>query len=285
VSEAGEGEDDNVFVPLRQVRGRGPASRRERGQERKLAEHASKPAEHGLRQPGGRARGLSRADIVAAAVAIADAEGTGAVSIRRIARDLRVGAMSLYWHVASIEELHQLMVEEVQSEIRAPEPSGDWRADLRVYAGNSRAAVLRHPWAIDFLGIGPPAGPYDARNGERLLTVLDGLGLDLTTTVWALLTIGTYVMGAAMRDIQEMRWQRASADRTAGLTEAEIAEHISEFGRRIRESGRYPHIARIIDAGLDPDAAETRDDRFEFGLNCVLDGIAARVSACPPHAS
>lgn len=269
--------DDDVFVPLRQVYGGGPASRREQGRERKLAEHASKARDHGLRQPGGRARGLSRADIVTAAVGIADAEGTSAVSIRRIARDLRAGAMSLYWHVASTEELHQLMVEAVQSEIRAPEPSGDWRADLRVYAGNSRAALLRHPWAIDFLGIGPPSGPYDARNGERLLTALDGLGLDLTSTVWALLTIGTYVMGAAMRDIQEIRWQQTSAERTAGLTEGEVAEHVSEFGRRIRESGRYPHLAAIIDADLDPDAPETRDERFAFGLDCVLDGIAARV--------
>jgi AcrR family transcriptional regulator len=279
VGEEGDGVDDGVFVPLSPFYGGGPASRRERGRERHLAEHAGRARERGGRRPGGRARGLSRADIVAAAIAIADAEGTDAVSIRRIARDLRAGAMSLYWHVASTEELHQLMVEEVQSEIRAPEPSGDWRADLRVYAGNSRAALLRHPWAIDFLGIGPPAGPYDARNGERLLTALDGLGLDLTTTVWGLLTIGTYVMGAAMRDIQEMRWQQASADRTAGLTEAEVAGHVNEFGRRIRESGRYPHLTRILDAGFDPDAAETRDDRFEFGLNCVLDGIAARISA------
>ena len=65
-------------------------------------------------------RGLSRADIVDVAVAIADAEGTEAVSMRRIARDLRVGAMSLYWHVESKEELHQLMLDTVQAEIEAP---------------------------------------------------------------------------------------------------------------------------------------------------------------------
>ncbi len=90
---------------------------------------SARAREHGGR-PGGRARGLSRADIVDVAVAIADAEGTEAVSMRRIARDLRVGAMSLYWHVDSKEELHRLMLETVHAEIEAPSPSGDWRTDL-----------------------------------------------------------------------------------------------------------------------------------------------------------
>ena len=119
-------------------------------------------------------RGLSRDDIVATAIAVADAEGTAAVSMRRIARDLHVGAMSLYWHVESKDELHQLMLEAVHGEIEAAEPSGDWRADLAVYARDYRAALHRHPWAIDFLGVGPPSGPNDARNADRLIGALDG---------------------------------------------------------------------------------------------------------------
>jgi Tetracyclin repressor-like, C-terminal domain len=61
------------------------------------------------------------------------------------------------------------------------------------------------------------------------------------------------------------------------MTEAEIAGAYDEFDRRIRGSGRYPHLAKILDAGIDPDAPETRDERFEFGLSCVFDGIAARI--------
>jgi AcrR family transcriptional regulator len=266
----------DVFVPVRMFYGR--ADRRERDRDRWMAGQVDRRRAHGGR-PGPRARGLGRADIVAAAVAIADAEGTGAVSIRRIARDLRVGPMSLYWHVASTEELHRLMLEEVQAEIVAPEPSGDWRADLRTYARNCRTALLRHPWAIDFLGSGPPSGPQDARNAERLIAALDGLGLDLATTMWAVLAVGTFVTGAALSEIQEARWERAADELTAGLSEAELAGHMDEFARRIRESGRYPHLTRIVDAGFDPDAPETREDRFEFGLGCMLDGIAARISA------
>ena len=258
------GEDDDVFMPLRAQKIAGRVSRRKETRK-----------ERG-REPR-RLRGLSRDDIVATAVVIADAEGTAAVSMRRIACDLHVGAMSLYWYVESKDELHQLMLEGVQGEIEAPEPSGDWRVDLAVYARNYRAALHRHPWAIDFLGAGPPSGPNDARNADRLIGALDGLGLDAMTTMWALLTIGTYVMGAALREIQEIRWHRAADEARTEMTEEEVAAAYERFERTVRGSGRYPHIAKIFDAGIDPDAPETRDARFEFGLGCVLDGIAARV--------
>ena len=228
-----------------------------------------------------RLRGLSRDDIVATAIAIADAEGTAAVSMRRIARDLHVGAMSLYWYVESKDELHRLMLEGVQGETEAPEPSGDWRADVAGYARSYRAALHRHPWAIDFLGAGPPSGPNDARNADRLIGALDGLGLDAMTTMWALLAVGTYVTGAALREIQEIRWHRAADEARTEMTDDEAVAY-SEFERLIRGPGRYPHIAKMFDAGIDPDAPETRDARFEFGLGCVLDGIAVRVSALLP---
>jgi AcrR family transcriptional regulator len=271
-----EEDDEGLFLPMRLSYTGSHPDRREQERDRRLAGHVDRRREHGGR-PALRARGLSRADIVDVAVAIADAEGTGAVSMRRIARDLRVGVMSLYWYVESREELHQLMLESVQAEIEAAAPSGDWRADLAVYARNTRATLHRHPWAIDFLGAGPPSGPNDAANADRLIAALDGLGLDVTTTMWLLMTVGTYVVGAALREIQELRWQDAEARSKAGMTETETAEQHTEFERRIRASGRYPHIERILDANIDPDSPGTRDERFEFGLGCLLDGIAARI--------
>jgi AcrR family transcriptional regulator len=250
-------------------------SKQERNRERQLAAQVERRKAHGGR-PAPRARTLSRADILQAAVAVADAEGTEAVSMRRIARDMRVGVMSLYWHIESKDELHRLMLEVVQAEIEARDPSGDWRADLAVYARNSRSALRRHPWAIDFLGAGPPSGPNDARNADRLIGALEGVGLDMLGTMWALMTVGTYVMGATLREIQETRWHQIADEATAEMTEEEIAASREEFARQIVGSGRYPHIAKIFDADVDPDAPETRDERFEFGLSCVLDGIAAR---------
>jgi AcrR family transcriptional regulator len=274
-----EHTEEDLFVPLRLVFGNSPRDQRDRHElrrERQIADHVIRHREHG-RQPGRRARGLEVADIVAAAIAVADGEGPEAVSMRRIARELDVGTMSLYWYVSSKEELHRLMLERVQAEALAPEPSGDWRADLRGYARAMRAALLRHPWAIDFLGMGPPSGPNDARNAERLMGAIDGLGLDVATAMQVLMTFGTYVVGAALREIQEIRWRENLAESTAGMTEDEIAESIAEFGRRIKESGRYPHLVRILESGVDPDSPLTRDERFKFGVDCMLDGIAARL--------
>jgi AcrR family transcriptional regulator len=272
-------EEEGPFLPMRLFRAveeNDRQARQERTRERQIAAAVSRAKEHGNR-PGGRARGLTRADIVDVAVAVADAEGTAAVSMRRIAKDLQVGVMSLYWHVESKEELHQLMLETVQAEIEAQVPTGDWRADLAAYARNTRAAMHRHPWAIDYIGAGPPSGPQDARNADRLIGALDGLGLDVMTTIWLLMTLSTYVMGAALREIQEMRWHRAAEETMSGMPEGDIAEALAEFDRRVRGSGRYPYLAKVLDVGIDPDAPETRDERFEFGLSCVLDGIAARI--------
>lgn len=275
-------DDEGPFLPIMVFRPEGGdrQAKRERARERQVAAHVSRRREHGGR-PAARARGLSRADIAEIAVTIADDEGTGAVSMRRIAKDLQVGVMSLYWYIESKEDLHQLMLETVRAEIEAAAPSGDWRADLAVYARNTRAAIHRHPWAIDYIGAGPPSGPNDARNADQLMAALEGLGLDIMTTMWILMTISTYVMGAALREIQEVRWQRAADEAMSGMTENDVAEALAEFDRRIRGSGRYPHLAKVLDAGIDPDATETRDERFEFGLSCVLDGIAVRIKGLP----
>ncbi len=281
-------EDEGLFRPMRLFYSGGPfgpsnrRERKERQHERVIAERASKRKEQwearGRTSPQRRGGGLSRADIVDIAIAIADAEGAEAVSMRRIAHDLRVGAMSLYWHVESKEELHEFMLETVHAEIEAPPPSGDWRTDLAAYASNTRDALLRHPWAIDFVNTGPPSGPNDARNAERLIGALDGLGLDVKTTMWILNTLATYVTGAALRDIQEQRWHRTIDEAISEMTQAEIEAWRDEFAQQIRGSGRYPHITRILDANFDPDAPETSGDRFWFGLGCVLDGIAAAIA-------
>jgi AcrR family transcriptional regulator len=248
--------------------------------ERRVAGHVQRHRERGA-QPRGRDRGLSRAEIIGAAIAIADAEGPEALSMRRIARELRAGAMSLYWHVASKEELLDLMLEAIEGEIEVPEPSGDWQADLRVFARSCRASLLRHRWAMEFIGGRPPSGPNDARNLEGMLALFDGLDLDIRLPMDILMTVGTYVNGAVLRETQEMRGDRDREKMEAGLTPEEIEAERDRYAAFFANSGRYPRIQRMVSENIDPDAAETRDERFEFGLDCLLAGIAARIKAGP----
>ena len=254
---------------------------REEEREQQIAGHVQRHRERGA-QPPRRDRGLSRAEIVSTAIAVADAEGPDAISMRRIARELGAGAMSLYWHVRSKEELLDLMLESIEAEIEVPEPSGDWRADLGAFAHRTRAAMSRHRWAMEFIGSRPPSGPNDARNLERLLALFDGLA-DARLTMNIFGTVATYVTGAVMREAQEMRLQRDQERAAAALTEEQLLQEHERYRKWFEASGRYPRIVRLMESGVDPDDPATRDERFQFGLDCVLDGIAARLNPPSPQ--
>jgi AcrR family transcriptional regulator len=220
---------------------------------------------------------LSRAEIVDAAIAIADAEGSDAVSMRRIAQVLRAGTMSLYWHVANKEQLLDLMLDALIGEFDVPEPSGDWREDLRTQARRERATLLRHAWVIDFLGGRPPLGPSTLLHLDRQLAALDGLGLDVAAAMYILGVVQTYVMGSVLREMQEARAQRDQDQ--SGITHEEWEPARTAWRNRLAADGRFTRVVRFLDAHVDPDAEETRDERFEFGLDCVIDGIAAKIAA------
>jgi AcrR family transcriptional regulator len=231
-----------------------------------------------------RAAALSRDEIVRAAISVAGAEGADAISMRRIARGVNAGTMSLYWHVASKEELFDLMIDFVQDEQQAPEPSGDWRADLRALARNARSALHRHRWMVDLMGGRPPLGPKALQNVERALGSLDGLGLDKATAMTIVLTVSAYALGAVLREDQEANGERYLQQRFAEITDQEREAMVGDFVARIRATGRYPHMTALIEAGIDPDAAESREARFELGLDCLLDGIETRLPR-PPGAA
>lgn len=275
-----EPEDEDFWAPFLAFR---PGDRRAE----RLRAHAREDAKRGQRHPPRRAAALSRDEIVRTAIAVADAEGAEAVNMRRIARELGSGTMSLYWHVASKDELLDLMIDAIVGDTQAPKPSGDWRADLRAGACATRNALHRHQWAVNFMSTRPPAGPKMLRNLERSLSALDGLGLDKATAITTLMAVTTYVLGAVLREQQEANGERYMAELFEGVPEAEKQAVIQRFVQRIRTSGHFPQMVAMLDEGIDPDSADTRDERFEFGLDCLLDGIAARLSrvaAQPPPA-
>ena len=264
------GEDEELFAPFLALRPEAAGAAR-------LHQQGAGDRKRGHARPPRRAAALSREEIVRAAIAIADAEGPEAISMRRIARELNAGTMSLYWHVASKEELLDLMLDTLQGEQQVPEPSGDWMADLSALARSSRAALHEHRWMMDFMGGRPPVGPKSLQNIERTLASLDGLRLDKATAITIVMTVVTYVLGAVLREVQEINGERMMRERFAHLTEEEKENAMRDFTDRIREG--YPHMAAMIEQGVDPDAADTRDARFEYGLACLLDGVAARLPA------
>ena len=205
--------------------------------------------------------GLTRAAIVATAVAMADAEGLEGVSIRRVAAQLDARPMSLYTHFASKDDLVELMANEAIADLIVAEPlAGDWREALSQIARRSHAAFVAHPWVLDAFGRRMLRGPNALRHAEQLLEAVAPLGL-APQEAWALLGIvDDYALGHALRIVQARRGAPGglpAVDETA-----------------------YPRLAAALAAGPRP-----RDEAsFEAGLAAVLDGIERRLGATPGRA-
>ena len=238
-----------------------------------------RPVSRGHGDQRGRGRpgsGLSREEIVDVAIAIADADGAESVSMRKIAQVLRAGAMSLYWHLAGKEHLLELMLDALMADMVVPEPTGDWQADLRVQARSQRQVLLRHRWVIDFIAARPPLGPNTLRNLDKSLATLDCLHLDTETAINVLQTVNTYVLGAVVRELGELRTQSEQEEWVT--SETEVHSKLEQWRSRLEATGMFDHFLRIIRDDVDPDAEETRDARFEFGLDAVLEGVKAKLA-------
>ncbi|MGA4995722.1 TetR/AcrR family transcriptional regulator [Nonomuraea bangladeshensis] len=207
---------------------------------------------------------LTREVIVAAAVALADAEGLAAVSIRRVATELGARTMTLYSYIERKEDLLALMLDEVAAELRADGPApDDWREALLAIARRERDLVRRHPWRMDLVAQGLPAGPNALRHVEHKLAVFARLGVE-PPAAWRFLTAYTdYMTGYMVREAQER-----AAPRHEGVSDAERAAVAEPYVRELVDGGELPHLAPMLERGV-PGA----DDNFERGLRWLLDGI------------
>jgi AcrR family transcriptional regulator len=225
--------------------------------------------------PGERKPAYTREQIAAAAMRIADAEGTDAVTMRRVATELGAGTMTLYHYVANKQELLALMDDAMMGELLVPddELSPDWREGLAQIARRSYAVFRRHPWLVEHLGEEDdrgPGGPNGLRHFEQSLKVAASAGLDDFDRLELVALVDDYVFGHAIR-----------AREMAGDTQ-QSEEHIASMLAYLEAqlgTGEYPHIAEM--AGDDIRGTFERfsklaadGTRFERGLQRLLDGIA-----------
>ncbi len=205
--------------------------------------------------------------IVAAAVAVADAEGLAAISMRRVATELRAATMSLYRHVADKDDLLTRMMDAAFSEWPfPPDPPEDWRDRLELAARMLWAMFHRHPWLAPALSVTRPqpvasAIPFT----EWVLTTLDNRGLDLPTIFTIHLTLFNYVRGTAVNIEME-----TEAEALSGMDSEEWMGTQEPALQALLATGRFPTFERLATRGYDFDL----DHLFEFGLQRLLDGIA-----------
>jgi len=205
-------------------------------------------------------------------VKVADADGIEAASMRRVAAEIGSRATSLYRYVRNKDELLELMVELVMGESRIPEPSGDWRADLAAIAHHARAVIKRHPWMIAISAFRPTLGPNSLASMEATLKALDGHGLDIDGMLVIANALSTFARGYAAGEIAEQQ-----AEARSGLGRERWMETQGQYVETIRSSGRFPLFMRVVDEALTPHDPHLVQEGFEQGLQCLLDGVAARL--------
>ena len=220
----------------------------------------------------GQRAALSRAEIVRTALKIADEEGLEAVSIRRIARELRSGAMSLYHYFDSRDELLELMGDTVAGEMLVPELPSGWRGGLKAIAIQGRATFLRHPWLLFTMQERPSVSPNMMRHVEQSAASVRELAeqVDDQTLLTALvLAVDDYMLGYTLREIAA----GDPEDRARGLAKRVTRDANDPNVRYLLESGEFPMLARFIESGGEMPLG----DRFEQGLDWLLDGFAAQL--------
>jgi AcrR family transcriptional regulator len=217
--------------------------------------------------PAGR-EGLTRARIVGAAIALADAEGLGAVSMSRVAKALGFTTMSLYRHVASKDELLLHMQDEAVGPPPAAVDDGDWRGALERWAWETVTRLRAHPWILAVLPqLGPPATPHQLAWLERGLRALRDVPLREHEKLFVLLSVNAHTFG-------DLTFHATGEGVAAG------PDVYAEVFSRHLDPERFPALLTAAAAGAfaegpDPDAE--RDEMFAFGLERLLDGVARLV--------
>ncbi|MFI5777825.1 TetR/AcrR family transcriptional regulator [Nocardia sp. NPDC051570] len=241
-----------------------------------MTDEAPGPLIWSLPEPPGRpTTSLSRAEILRAALTIADAEGARALTMRRVAT--AVGAstpMSLYRYVGSKDGLVDLMIDAVYGEIALPPDAAEWRTGLERLALSTWTVIQRHLWFGELVHTRPPLGPNALRYFDFRFALLEPL--DLSADELSLVTgaVDGHIFGAALQSAEELRMR----SRVGLRTDADLAAAARPILDPILSGDRYPAFARWFHARTGSGPA----DPVAWTLACLLDGITDRLGLPKP---
>jgi len=233
--------------------------------------------------------GLSADTIVEAAVRLADREGLEAVSMARVAAELKFTTMSLYRYVASKDELLQLMFNASALGAESVVIEGhDWRTRLRSWSIIQRDMLDRHPWITQLPMAAPPVAPNSLHFVERALEALDGTGLAESQKIRAIGLISSYTLSearmandaaramAALAQAAEARQAQAADEQPGGDGGQDPPFTFEELLRELVDEQTYPHLYRLAWASSPADSLSEREE-FLSGLELILDGVQASI--------
>ncbi|WP_330239482.1 TetR/AcrR family transcriptional regulator [Streptomyces sp. NBC_00525] len=224
--------------------------------------------------------GLDRERITAASVRLLDAEGLAKFSMRRLAAELNVTAMSLYWYVDTKDDLLELALDAVYAEIGPPAGEAPWQDRLRELAGAYRGLLVRHPWVSPLAGKFLNLGPHSLLVTHAIQDVIRATGLPAEGRSGALSAVFQFVYGFGT-----VEGQFAQRSAEAGLTQD---QYFRQAMAAVREQ---PGLDEFVEDSRDMMAArgsatiqKMRDRDFVFALDLLIAGIAAMRDRGPANA-
>ena len=204
---------------------------------------------------------VTRERAVRVALELADAGGIESVSMRKLAAELSITPMSLYYHVKSKDDILDGMLDAVYSEMHVPGPGVEWMTAMRERADSTRAVLGRHPWAISLDSRTSP-GPATLGHLDATIGVLRAAGFSMPLVGHAMSLLDAYVQGFAM--------QEATLPLDASGDIGAVTEDI--MAQQEMMSNAFPNLAEMAETLiLQPGYAYGNE--FEFGLELILDGI------------
>ena len=212
---------------------------------------------------------LTRERVLQAAIDIADRDGLGALTMRRLGSELGFEAMALYKHVANKEEILEGILELVIGEIEIPEEGADWREAMRRRAVSARKVLTRHSWAIGLLEAGTSRGPTSLRYLDAILGNLRSGGFHMEHAVHAFWLLDCYVYGQVIQEVSP-----------AFDTSADVADPAFSTLEQTAADD-YPHLVAMYEHSLT--YGYSFEGEFEFGLDLILDGLERHLHEVEPE--
>jgi AcrR family transcriptional regulator len=223
------------------------------------------------RAPRGR---LSKERVFRAAVDLADREGLESTAMRRLADDLDVGVMSLYYYVSSKDELIRGMVDIVFAEIELPPRDVDWKTAMRRRALSTREALNRHRWAVGFMESQEMPGAASIRLHDAVLGCLREAGFSIEMTIQAYSVLDAYIYGFALQE-KTVPFEDAEGAAAVAQDQVRELETLAEEGQFATLAEEFPYLAEVV-AGHVAKVGYDFGQAFEYGLDLILDALEAR---------
>ncbi|HEV2375757.1 MAG TPA: TetR/AcrR family transcriptional regulator [Streptosporangiaceae bacterium] len=208
---------------------------------------------------------LSREVVVAAALRVVETEGGDALTMRRVAKEIGVSASSLYGYVANKEELVQLVMEQIIGEVSFPTAGGDWQELVKDFARQMFKVFQRHP-GVAGLSLGRiPTGPNMLAGSERMLALLRGAGMPDQVAAFVG-DIGSLYVGAYAYELE-----------VTPMTSTEDFAALGSAWLGSLPPDQFPNTIAVADKLF----AGTVEDRFEWGLDVLVRGLASYLTSPP----